>query len=279
MKGAAAVLAEHAINNGDCPVIRAEIYRRDVVLRKDFKGKPPKGGKPAGAIITEFSDESLRAGLFVVKNCDCDFWSIITLTYPSVFPCDGRKVKAHLRAFREDYLKKYQRRGFWWLEFQRRGAPHFHILSEVDLQECGDLVLKRRRGKLNRGADSYLTHPPDEEWLAERWYRIVRSGDEKHRLAGVSWEAVEKSEGALRYMATHGAKRSQKKVPAEYLNVGRFWGRIGKIRVDRDGIATVNSEEVFQVYGQDALSSRGRVKKYLYDAAGKFSYDDYAGLY
>jgi len=278
-RGAFSVLAEHAINNGDSPVIRAEIYRRDVVLRKDFKGKPPKGGKPPGSVITEFTDESLRAGLFVVKNCDCDFWSMMTLTYPAEFPCNGQLVKYHLEDFRRHYLKRYQRRGFWFLEFQRRGAPHFHILSEVDLQECGDLVLKRRKGKWNRGADSYLTCPSEEDWLADRWYRVVGSGDPKHLLAGVSWEAVEKTEGAIRYMATHGAKRSQKKVPSDYQNVGRPWGRIGKIRVDRDGIATVNSEEVFQAYGQDALSSRGRVKKYLYDAAGKFTFDEYAGLY
>ncbi|GAT32998.1 hypothetical protein TSACC_21403 [Terrimicrobium sacchariphilum] len=76
-----------------------------------------------------------------------------------------------------------------------------------------------------------------------------------------------------------GAKRKQKEVPKEYLGVGRFWGKIGKLKLYMEGVATVDAAEVFRAYGCDALSSRGRVKKYLYDAAGKFSFDEYAGLY
>ena len=77
--------------------------------------------------------------------------------------------------------------------------------------------------------------------------------------------------GAIRYMATHGAKRKQKQVPKEYLSVGRFGGKIGKLHVDREGIATVDAAEVSRAYGCNALSSRVRVKKHLYDAARKFS--------
>lgn len=277
LRDAAAALAEHAERNGDFPVRRVEIYRRDVVVRKDAKAVPPEGGKPEGAVITEFSDESMRRAVFFAKNCDADFHSMITLTYPGEFPLDGRRVKTHLESFRQDFLKRYQRRGIWWLEFQKRGAPHFHIVTEVDLRECGDLTVKRRSGR--RRGDSYLTCQDEETWLSRRWYAIVGSGDPRHLLAGVSWEVVEQTEGAIRYMATHGAKRKQKQVPKEYLGVGRFWGKIGKLRVDREGIATVDAAELFRVYGCDALSSRGRVKKYLYDAAGKFSFDEYAGFY
>jgi len=40
------------------------------------------------------------------------------------------------------------------------------------------------------------------------------------------------------------------------------------------GVSTVDSVGVFEAVGSDALSSRGRLKKYLYDAAGKFSLDE-----
>lgn len=139
------------------------------------------------------------------------------------------------------------------------------------MAECGDIVCKRRNGR--RAGQSYLTCQEEETWLARRWFKIVGSGDEKHLRAGVAWEVVEKTEGALRYAAAHAGKRKQKFVPKVFQNVGRFWGKIGDIRLERVGVSTVDTVGVFEAVGSDGLSSRGRVKKYLYDAAGKFSLD------
>lgn len=54
--------------------------------------------------------------------------TFITLTYPKHFP-DARTAKVHLFSL----LKRLARlfpgaSGFWRLEFQRRGAPHFHLI-------------------------------------------------------------------------------------------------------------------------------------------------------
>lgn len=266
------VLADHAWRNGDLRVTRVEVYRRDVVVRRESRVVCGGNGRPEGAVITEFSDKSMRNFVFLAKNCDCEFYSMITMTYPRVFEIDGRAVKNHLKLFKKRYEYRYQRRGLWWLEFQERGAPHFHVLSEVNLAECGDIVCKRRRGK--RDGQSYLTCQAEEDWLSCAWYDIVDSGDEKHLRAGCAWEVVEKTEGALRYAAAHAGKRKQKIVPAAFRNVGRFWGKIGDIRLERVGVSTVDTVGVFEAVGSEGLSSRGRVKKFLYDAAGKFSLDD-----
>jgi len=54
----------------------------------------------------------------------------VTLTYGEGFPYVAR-AKLHLRAFMERIRRKYKRKkvsGIWRLEFQERGAPHFHII-------------------------------------------------------------------------------------------------------------------------------------------------------
>jgi len=54
--------------------------------------------------------------------------TFITLTYPKEFP-DAKQAKSHLRAFFERLRRHSQSAcGVWRLEFQKRGAPHFHIL-------------------------------------------------------------------------------------------------------------------------------------------------------
>lgn len=52
----------------------------------------------------------------------------LTLTYGQSFP-DPREAKRHL----DNFLKRLRRKhenvsGFWRLEFQQRGAPHFHLI-------------------------------------------------------------------------------------------------------------------------------------------------------
>lgn len=268
---AALVMAAHAKTNRDYEVVAVEIYRRDCIVKKVSPGTVSREPSKRGAVV-EFSDKSMRKVVFVAKNCDCDFPSMITLTYPGEFPTDGRKVKKNLEAFRRVFLRRYQRRGLWWLEFQLRGAPHFHILCEVDLVDCGELVCRRRSGK--RRDSSYMTSNDEEKWIARQWYEIVGSGDERHLRAGVAWEVIEKSDGALRYAAAHAAKRKQKDVPSGFSSVGRFWGVFGKVRVQREGVCRATAAEVFQAYGVEALSSRGRVRKYLYDGKDKFSYGE-----
>ena len=91
---------------------------------------PPRQPKPTRGRITDFSRKSRRrlmqrlAKLKVPEKG----MTFLTLTYPSIFPSPS-VAKAHLDA----WLKRIARRfpdaaGFWRLEFQKRGAPHFHLL-------------------------------------------------------------------------------------------------------------------------------------------------------
>ena len=56
----------------------------------------------------------------------------------------------------------------WKREFQRRGAPHYHVLAPVSLTIAGE---------------------PVKEWISRTWYEVVASGNPKHLSAGteVDW--------------------------------------------------------------------------------------------
>ena len=134
---------------------------------------------------------------------------MLTLTYPGVWPRDGRKVKRHLEAI----LKRLERRCgrvplLWKLEFQRRGAPHYHLLLSVDKGE--DLAEWR-------------------VWISQAWYEVVGSGDARHLAAGTNLELVHGRVGSYfaHYVGKEKGKRYQNKVPEGFENCGRLWGTRG----------------------------------------------------
>jgi len=133
---------------------------------------------------------------------------MVTLTYPNEYPHDGALVKYHLKRFLQEIRRaaissgrKDSYSSFWFLEFQERGAPHFHVLTTEFIRK-------------------------DE--LAQLWYGIVASGDEKHLKAGTSVEKLRLGrKGMISYAKKYALKSCQKVVPDHYQNVGRFWGVSG----------------------------------------------------
>lgn len=143
-------------------------------------------------------------------------------------------MKADLNKFLI-YLKRSMERFeyVWFLEFQRRGAPHFHILLTLP-----------GPGKCER------------ELVAEIWSKIAEPVDlaytgisspygRKNAVMGIStrdsvfkqhrrqrtWEAVRSEDGAARYALKYALKAKQKDVPSVYRDVGRFWGRSGGVKI------------------------------------------------
>jgi hypothetical protein len=92
------------------------------------------------------------------------------------------------------------------LEFQQRGAPHLHVLDDAPWPGTKDAIGQWR------------------DDLAQAWFRIVGSGDEKHLKAGTSSEKVRSPRGGSFYAVKYASKMYQKLVPPGYQNCGRFWG-------------------------------------------------------
>jgi hypothetical protein len=82
--------------------------------------------------VSLFSPRSRKRLLekFQTLSWPAGHWIFITLTYPAQFP-DARLAKRHLDSFFKRLKRRFPQQvvtGFWRLEFQQRGAPHFHLL-------------------------------------------------------------------------------------------------------------------------------------------------------
>lgn len=266
-------LVSHSIAARDMSVSTIRLYRRDVVVTKSLPRGVAVGTYGMGGIrgvIGEFSQKAMYRLRHTVFNASCTFYCMATLTYPKDWDKNGRTVKKHFKAFKMRIVRKYSTiQGVWFLEFQKRGAPHFHILLSLKLHELGPLVERtRRHNKL--GVRTYRTVGHVQDMFSQWWFDIVGSGDLKHLRAGVALEMIEEEDGALRYTACHASKPHQKKVPEGYRDVGKFWGVIGGVEVPCHDIQPADAERIFATLGIDAMSSKGRVKKYLWDASALF---------
>lgn len=167
--------------------------------------------------VAGFSAKSRRRLQFKIAKVDREHLPyFVTLTYPSEFPT-ARQTKKHLDAFG----KAIKRRGYgaiWKLEPQQRGAPHYHLLMWGPLKS-----IKAIRA-----------------WVAETWFRIVDSGDEKHLRAGTQVQRVRSMKGVRSY----AAKYMGKEVKMEgWESPGRFWGVLGGQNIPWSESVTVELPE------------------------------------
>jgi hypothetical protein len=183
--------------------VTVKAMRTDTIIKRPLingQTRPQVGGG-INTGIKELSDSSLRRMKLHARNMEHASY-IITLTYPKDFPSNGKTVKRHLEAMRE-WFKRHGISAFWFLEFQARGAPHFHLFTD---------------------------NPVEAKELSRKWYEVVGSGDEKHLRAGTQIQKIRKPHAIAAYAAKYATKKEQKAVPEGYSNVGRFWGGWGKYR-------------------------------------------------
>lgn len=158
--------------------------------------------------VVEWSRKSRGRMLKTLNALDWDqlrplLW--LGLTYPAQYP-EGLESKQDLKAFKERWRRQYgSPKGAWKMEFQRRGAPHYHLL---------------------------LKHPPGHQveevrvWVAEAWYQACGKTDDKHLLAGTSCEAWRSDKSPASYFAGYGSQSSkeyQQEAPTG-TKPGRYWG-------------------------------------------------------
>ena len=188
------------------------------------------GGGKRGK-VTELSRQSRTRLLHKTRNIP-DLKRLITFTYPAAewsdtatggdFMRDGLAVKQHLRKLRQalSYRGLY---GVWFLEFQKRGAPHFHFF-------CGGDI-----------TDSQV------EKLRKTWYRMVGTQCPHHLQRGVDVQILRKQHAAGAYAAKYTTKDEQKIVPKRYHSVGRFWGYFGDIPTETVEASLLSPKEFYDI--------------------------------
>jgi hypothetical protein len=168
--------------------------------------------------ITELSESSRKRLAFVASNADCGWRSMITLTYGLNFPQCGLLVKADLKVFlnRVRALCKGVKY-LWFLEFQRRGAPHVHILLSEEYNERVFCKL------VETWIEISAKYAPMEAYTSEK-AKITLFNMHSSPRGRDFWQNAESPGGLSHYAVKYATKTRQKRVPQEYADVGRFWG-------------------------------------------------------
>lgn len=179
---------------------------------------PLQGKLPTRSNIKMLSRRSLIRLIFLMQCTPVKFRSMLTLTYPYYFPRDGEVVKSDLAAVTQK-IRRLEYEYLWFLEFQKRGAPHVHILLTPDsisphLRVDFGLYWTQRIAT----SKWFLTVCPVDSYDTE----VLKMA--KFNVNPKIIELIKHPEGARNYVSKYASKERQKKVPPEYENVGRFWG-------------------------------------------------------
>jgi len=202
------------------PVTGMLVYRGDVAVIKRSSiamGPVTRGDRKK---ITRLTKKARTRLAFIALATPIEFHSMMTLTYGPTVPLDGEIVKHNLWTFLKVFRAKYKAEYLWVIEFQRRGAPHFHIITTVPNVSQIDRV-----------------------WMAATWLQCLGYGDLPFRDGGLdddeieegqkiwrvhthrsAWENIREKDGGVHYMVKYATKTYQKTVPTAYQNGGRFWG-------------------------------------------------------
>lgn len=162
----------------------------------------PRGER---AEITEFSRQSRKRlmQLFasVAETAVRDSAVFIGLTYHRDWPDTPAGCRAQLRAFLKSLRRKYPETAvIWRLEFQRRGAPHYHLLVV---------------------GTSFV----DSELVTTWWGDIAHGESEYHGRMATNTQQIKTWYHACAYVSKEIAKVSQSKWGEKN---GRYWGVEGR---------------------------------------------------
>lgn len=175
----------------------------DMVSVSGGVGEGLTGGGERGEIKV-FSPESRYRLFRLLHQITFDRVTFCTLTYPADFPTDKKVYKAHLKEYRRRFERTYGKlRAVWRLEFQERGAPHYHIM--------------------------YLDAPfiPIEEWC-NLWSNVIGTDDLNHRKIGVDVKLVTNGteKGLIvAYLGKYVAKVDNSSAYEGDRKPGRWWGK------------------------------------------------------
>ena len=232
-------IEKHGLKPDRNNIVGAYIFLNDIKIKR--VGPSPKitdsmGKEP----IREFSYKSRKNLMFVASNTEVIFKVVLTLTFPTWFPTNGKIIKKMLRKFLNHLLKHFDGLEYlWFCEFQERGAPHFHVLLS-----CKEYSVE-------------FAH-----WVAFEWFMIVGSRDWEHLKTGTRTEKIREQEGGKRYAVKYGAKMKQKEVPEGFENVGRFWGHSKGVKPILKDVKAGDTDVLLEMFTQNKWVKRAIEKEY-----------------
>lgn len=189
-----------------CVEIEAQGSLLAVARRYNRVTRPSVGGKRG--LVTGFSSGSRRRLIRKLARLDIKTAKFLTLTYPLDYP-HPQQAKNHHRALLERIRRRWpQASAIWRLEFQQRGAPHFHYL--------------------------FFNLPWLPFKVLRRWWAEIIDHDQSEPLF-VRIEAVKSKRGVMYYASKYMSKTDGDADGGSalfnyvtYLHAGRVWGIFNK---------------------------------------------------
>ena len=183
---------------------------RSPVERLAYARYPSKRG-----VITSFSANSRRRLITKLNLISRDSLPLfITLTYHEVWP-DPLGVKRHLQAFYKRLRRRWPSAAMVWrIEYQARGAPHYHILLWGVPVAARDVI-----ASIWSDIAGYCSH----------YHRLWHAGKLGNRHCV---EVVRSWRGVMSYASKYLAKV----VDCEDQHTGRYWGIMGSDSIPWDYI-------------------------------------------
>lgn len=196
----------------------AYIWADMLTLRQHVPTEAPVGGRRGKC--QGFSAASRRRLIHKLATLHASGFVInfTTLTYPKDYILDPVVWKEHLQSWAKRLGRAFGEKiaGFVWrIEFQKRGAPHYHLMVWTN------------------GLNTRLFRA----WALRAWYEVVGSGDVKHLKHGAHVKELDSRRAIRNYVSKYLGKvvptgSNDEGEAIELLEWGRNWGVRGDIPAD-----------------------------------------------
>lgn len=200
--------------NGEILSAPRVIRFRYAAGKKTDKNKAPSSAKRGACSGKLTKDSRRRLSILLASLLEVEL-THITVTYGDRYPTDPDSVKDDFRRFRKR-LHRIGLSGIWRLEWQSRGAPHYHCLF-LNLE------------------------PGDELAIAEAWEEV--SGNDSQYAVDVRSGSNGR---AAWYLALHQSKAVRDQETAMPGYNGRSWGYFDRASVlqwvDQTSVGSLNWE-------------------------------------
>jgi hypothetical protein len=141
----------------------------------------------------------------------------ITLTYPELYIDDMRVSKRDIDVFRKAFAREFDTfiGGFWRVEMQKRGAPHYHMLliseKPVSMKKIIEFLRKRWADIVRT---SYLRSGGNEKEYRKHY--------ERHKKCGHNVQYMKSRRMVCNYISKYISKLDETIYPSD---TGRIWGQ------------------------------------------------------